>query len=254
MAGFGAFLHKELLEVIRTWRIWVLPGIVLFFALTGPLTARFMPEILQALGPGDTGLVIEVPEPTYLHAYQQWAQNLTQIVTFALILALGGVVVAERRSGTAVLVLAKPLSRRAFILAKFLSQGLLVGFTTAAGALVTWAVTLAAFGEAPVGLLLAATGAWLVWGLLFVGIMVFFSSLVGAQAGAAGLGLAAFIGLSVLSVWGPAVRYSPVGLVGAPGDLVLGRGGPLFWPITTGLLLTLCAIVAAVAVFARKEL
>ena len=36
MSGFRVFARKELREIVRTWRIWVLPGILLFFALTGP--------------------------------------------------------------------------------------------------------------------------------------------------------------------------------------------------------------------------
>ncbi len=43
MSSFRAFLGKELREIVRTWRIWVLPGIVLFFAVTGPVIARLPP-------------------------------------------------------------------------------------------------------------------------------------------------------------------------------------------------------------------
>jgi ABC-2 type transport system permease protein len=43
------FARKELHEILRTWRIWVLPGIVLFFAITGPLVARFTPELVGAV-------------------------------------------------------------------------------------------------------------------------------------------------------------------------------------------------------------
>src|ERR1035437_11075744 len=35
MSGFAAFAGKEAREILRTWRIWILPGILLFFALTG---------------------------------------------------------------------------------------------------------------------------------------------------------------------------------------------------------------------------
>jgi len=51
MNGFSAFLRKEVSEILSTWRIWVLPGIVLFFAITGPPLAKFTLELLGSLMP-----------------------------------------------------------------------------------------------------------------------------------------------------------------------------------------------------------
>src|SRR5581483_5533907 len=39
LSGAAVFAAKEVREIWRTWRIWVLPGIVLFFAVTGPFLA-----------------------------------------------------------------------------------------------------------------------------------------------------------------------------------------------------------------------
>lgn len=150
MSGFRAFLGKEFQEIFRTWRIWVLPGIVLFFAVTGPALARFTPQLLQAVAP-ETGLVIQIPDPTFRDAYLQWTKNLEQITMFAVIIICAGAVSAERRSGTAVLVLTKPLTRTAFIVAKCLSHGALLVGTATVGTALTWAFTYAAFGEAPPG-------------------------------------------------------------------------------------------------------
>lgn len=253
MTAFRAFLGKEFREIAKTWRMWVLPGIVLFFALSGPVIARLTPQLLQALAP-DTGLVIEVREPTFRDAYLQWAKNLVQLVSFALIVVFAGVVSGERRSGTAVLVLTKPLSRTAFVAAKYLAGSAFLVGTVAIGAAVTWALTWAVFGEAPLAPLAGATGLWLVLGLMILGIMVFLSSLVGSQAGAAGLGFGAFVLLSIASIWSPAVRYSPTGLLGAPTEVLLGRSGPLLGPVLTGLALGAISVAAAVAAFSRKEL
>lgn len=66
MRGFGAFLGKEFREIVRTWRIWVLPGIVLFFAISGPPLAKITPELLSSFVPADSGMVIQMPDPTYV--------------------------------------------------------------------------------------------------------------------------------------------------------------------------------------------
>jgi len=85
MSGFAAFAGKEAREILRTWRIWVLPGILLFFALTGPVLAKLTPQLVGALA-GDQLKGLVIPTPTYHDAYTQWIKNLSQIALFALII------------------------------------------------------------------------------------------------------------------------------------------------------------------------
>jgi len=254
MRGFGAFLVKELREILRTWRIWVLPGIVLFFAVSGPPLAKLTPELLDSFIPAESGVVIQMPDPTYVDAYLQWTKNLQQIVLFAVIIMFGGAVSAEKRGGTAILVLTKPLSRTAFVVSKFVSQSVLLIGSTTAGALLTWGLTYAIFAEAPLAPLAEATGAWLMLALMFVALMVALSSAMDSQAGTAGLGFLGFIVVSIAMLWKPAVEYSPAGLMGAPTNLAMGETVVLGWPILTTAALTALLVLTAVTVFRRREL
>jgi ABC-2 type transport system permease protein len=255
MKGFAAFARKEATEILRTWRIWVLPGMLLFFALTGPLMARFTPEILASVG-GDqfSGLVKSLPKPVYLDSYGQWAKNLTQIAIFAIIIIYGGLVSGERKSGTAVLVLTKPVSRSAFVVAKAFVHSLFLALTVCAGTLVTWAGTALVFGKAPGEALWASAMAWLAFGVLFIAIMTLLSSSMGSQAGAAGIGLGVFALLSVLALVEPVVKYSPVGLAGAPMTLAAGKGSAILWPVITSLALACVLVALAASAFRTKEL
>lgn len=254
MRGFAAFMRKELVEIVRTWRIWVLPGIVLFVALSGPPLAKVTPQILAAVVPAGSGVTIEVPDPTYVDSYAQWVKNLTQMVTFALVIMYGGLVSGERRSGTATLVLTKPLSRSAFVVAKTLSASLLVSATTIVGAALTWALTLAVFGEAPAGLLAEVTASWLAGALLLVAIMALLSTLVSSQAGAAGIGFGVLLLASIAGIARWLVLYTPVGLASAPARLLAGEGLPLGAPLVSAGVLAVACVVAAAALFARQEL
>ncbi|HSQ22205.1 MAG TPA: ABC transporter permease subunit [Coriobacteriia bacterium] len=254
MRGFGAFLIKELREIARTWRIWVLPGIVLFFAISGPPLAKITPELLSSFVPAESGVVIEMPDPTYVDAYLQWTKNLQQIVLFAVIIMFGGVISAEKRSGTAALALTKPLSRTAFVLAKFVSQTALLAVTVVVGALATWGLTYVVFAEAPLAPLAQATGTWLALGVMILALMVALSAAIDSQAGAAGLGFLGFIALSIATLWSPAVEHSPAGLLGAPTNLVMGETVTLGWPLATTFALTAVLVLVAVAVFRRREL
>jgi len=254
MRGLRAFLAKELLEIVRTWRIWVLPGIVLFLALGGPPLAMLTPRLLESFAGSQPGVVIEFPDPTYRDAYAQWVKNLTQIVVFAIVIMFGGLVNGEVRAGTAALVLTKPLARPAFVLAKFAAAlALLVG-TVALGAALTWGLTLAVFGQAPVGELARATALWLALGTLLLALMTLLSVLLRSQAAAAGVGLAVYFLLVILTVWEPAVRHTPAGLLAAPAQLAAGGAPPLAWPLATGALVSAAAVLAAMAAFRHQEL
>ena len=137
MNGFTVFAGKEAREIPRTWRIWVLPGILLFFALTDPVLARFTPQIVGALG-GNQLSGLKIPTPTYLDAYAQWTKDLSQIGLFALIIIYAGIISAETKSGTAVLVLTKPVSRTAFVIAKAAVHSVFLTVLVVLVTLVTW--------------------------------------------------------------------------------------------------------------------
>lgn len=252
MSGLRVFLAKDLREIVRTWRLWVLPGFLLFSALTGPPTARFIRELLATVG-GDAfqGLV---PDPTWADSYAQWAKNLTQVVTLALVISLGGTISGEKRNGTAALVLTKPVSRGAFVWAKFLSTTTLVVTATLLGMLLTWLFTMALFPAAPLGPVLAATAAWLLFAALLVAVTLLASAALDSAAGAAGVGLGAYFLLLLLGVWGPALKWSPAGLAAAPSALAVDAARDLLWPALTTAVLTAALMWAAVAVFQRREL
>ncbi len=254
MSGFGAFLAKEWLEILRTWRIWVIPGMLLFFAVTSPIMALAMPALLGSLAGSEPGMVIQIPDPTALDAYGQFIKNLSQLVILAVVIAGAGIVSAERSSGTAILVLTKPLSRAAFVLAKLVSHlGLLLIFTTAA-AVITLAVTRALFPPIPAAPLFGAVALWLVHAALLVSAMTFFSVVFPSRGAAAGAGLAFIFGTLLLAIWPAASRYTFIGLPGGVGTVVRSAPFAATWPVATAVLTIVAFAVAAVAAFRRQEL
>jgi ABC-2 type transport system permease protein len=228
---------------------------LLFFALTGPVMAKYTPEIVAAAG-GDqlAGLVKSMPTPTFLDAYAQWAKNLTQIALFAIIIIYGGLVSGERKSGTAILVLTKPVSRSAFVVAKAIVHSLFLAVTVALGTFATWGVTAMVFGSAPGGALWSAAVSWLAFGVFFLAIMTLLSSVMASQAGAAGIGLGVFALLSIAALWEPLAKYSPVGLSGASMTLAVGKESAILWPVVSSLALACVLVATAAWVFRTKEL
>lgn len=250
----AALLRKELREIRSTARLWVLPGIILFFALTGPILAKLTPLLLSSGALTEGGLVIELPEPTYLDAYRSFAQNLTQVMVIAVIIAGAGLISGEVRNGTAALVLSKPVSRAAMVVSKAISQSLLLVFTGIVGGLVCWVATRLVFGQAPLAPLLAGVGLWLVFALLLAAVMLLISASLNSQPGAAGLGLAVYAALAVISIWGLAKRFSPAGLFNSVSGTLSEQAVSVAWPAITGAVATVLVLLGAIAVFRRREL
>ncbi|MDH3224972.1 MAG: ABC transporter permease [Gemmatimonadota bacterium] len=254
MTGFGAFVGKELAEILRTWRIWVVPGMILFFGITSPMMALAAPALVSSIAGSQPGVTIQIPDAVARDAYLQFVKNLDQIVTFALIIAGAGSISGERRSGTAQLVLTKPLSRAGFVLAKLVSQELLLLVSLVVGSAACVLMTAVLFdGDSP-GWLFAAVGWWLGFGVLVVALMTLFSVWFSSTGGAAGAGLAFFFVTLILRAWDPVASRSFVGL---PAAAYAAAGGqPVFagLPLATAGLGFLLVVSVALASFRRAEL
>lgn len=226
--AFRPMLRKEVAEFARTWRLAVLGGFVLFFALSSPLLAKLTPQILQLVGAGQAGVVIKIPTPTALDAYAQWLKNLSQIGAFVLLIVGSGSVAGEIASGTGILVLTKPVSRADFVAAKAL---VLLGYVIAlvvAGTAIVQVETALVFGSAPPVALWVSTISWLAFAVALVGLSVLMSTLLPTLAAA---------GVSVLGFFALAAA---VPLLRVPGWALVVAG--------------VAFIVAAALAFARREL
>jgi len=255
MRGFSVFLKKELREVLKTWRLWVLPGIALFLGITSPVLAQITPMLVEQAGQSQPGVVIEFPDPTYVDAYTQFGSQLNQLMIIAVIIATSGLISSEIRRGTAILVLTKPLSRVAFFLAKVASQTLVLLAATAVGTLAAFTLTAILFGEAPLLDLLLGAGFWFAFAWLTVAIMALLSVLFNSQGGAAGVGIALLFGvILVVSTWSAIEDYSPAALTMASMNAFRGEEYQAVIPLLSTILVGGLALAAGAWALQRKEI
>ena len=253
MTGFAALLRKELLEQWRTTRLPVVATVFLLVGLSSPLLARFTPEILKAVG-GDQFQIV-LPTPTAADAYDQLAKNLGQFGALVAVLLAMGSVATEKERGTAALILTKPASRGAFLLAKLVAIGTTLGISTAIAAAGAWFYTLILFEPLPLGGFVAALVLqWLAL-VAYAAITFLGSTLTRSALAAAGLGVAAFIVLGILGIVPAIGRYLPTGL-GAPARaLALGQPGvDALGPTVATVVLVAGLVVLAWLAFRRQEL
>ena len=254
MSAFSTFLGKERRETLRTWRLWILPGILLFLALSSPVLTRLTPELLKATANSQPGVVIHVPPPTARDSYVQFMGNLGQLVIIAVIIAGAATISAERRAGTAVLVLTKPLSRAGFVVAKAVSQLVVLAGATVLGVAVCIATTVALFGGGSIAPFLEAAALWLAFAAMTLMLMVMLSAAMRGQAPAIGAGVGMWVLLFVLTGL-PLIRdHSPAGLLAANDAALRGRDVALLWPLATAAIAGAVFLAAAIWFFRRREL
>jgi ABC-2 type transport system permease protein len=256
MRGLAVLLGKEITEILRTWRLFVVPGILIFFGISSPILAELTPQLLASMsGLAEQGVVIEIPPATTVDAYLQFNKNAMQIALIAVIIATAGAIAGERSSGTAQMVLAKPVSRTAMVVAKALSNWGLTLVAVAVAALLCAGVTALIFDTDLLPEFAMVVGVWYVLAMFLVALTLFFSAVLGSNAGAAGAGIAAYFMLTIGSLWQTAREFTPVGLLSAGDRIIMGAPDvPVVWPVVTGLIGTLVFVGLTAVAFSRQEL
>jgi ABC-2 type transport system permease protein len=255
--GFRLLLGKELREAWRTRRLPVVALLFIAVGIISPLTAKYLAEIVK-LAAGDQ-LPLPIPPADAVTAVGQLQKNLGQLGALAAIALAMGSVAGELDRGTAALVLAQPVTRPAFLLAKLAGIAIVLGLCTLAGVIVAWAYSAVLFGDAPLaGWLGFAVLSWLAL-LAWAAITFLASAATGSTMAAAGIGFGALVVLSLLAVIPALDRLLPSGLAGAAALIALGQGatvdsGKLATALAGTFAVVGLAAAGAVAAFGRREL
>ncbi len=256
MTGLGVLVRKELLEAWRTYRLPVVGGLFLVVGLGSPLLAQFLPEIISAAG-GDQFGAIVVPTPIAADAVDQLWKNLAQFGAFAAIILAMGSVATERDRGTAAFVLAKTVSRGAFLGAKVVAIGVVLLISCGLAVGVGWIYTAVLFEPPAIaGWFAFAVLAWLGLGA-WAAITFLGSTITGSVAAAAGIGFIALLVLSVAAAIPGVGRFTPAGL--ADPAIALATGTPIdpadvLVPVVATVVLIAACLVWAVLAFRDQEL
>ncbi len=262
MSGGIAFLKKEMLGIIKTYRVWLVPLIFAFLGILSPVSAKFAPALVKAAMEADEAQrqmfgQIKIPEPTVLDAYGQWFKNLSQFGLLTAILISMGSIAGEKAQGTLAIVATKPISRTAVVISKFISNVALIFASVLIGLAACYLYADLLFGKAPLKPLLLSTTAFLTYAVFVLAITLLFSSIAKRQIGAGGLSLLAVFALSVIASLGHGLeKYSPGALLGA--SMKIASGSQAFSKAIPALVITLAAtaaaLVAASLVLNRQEI
>lgn len=248
-------LQKEFIELWRTRKILVVVAILFVFGMLGPLTVKYMPLILSEVPGVPEGLAEFMPEPDITMAVDEYIQNLSQFGVILAILVPMAAVVGEKNSGTAAMILSKPVSRAAFLAAKWILYALVfIGGVLVAGLSGYYYIGVLFEWLRPLDFL-ALNGLVAIYLVMYLSITLFASSICPSQLAAAGLSFGLLIILGLIGAIPGLSHNLPASLLRWGREIALNQRGGAAWEalVMAGLIIGLTWLGSWFS-FRRQEL
>lgn len=122
MSGYFTFVKKEFMENNRNYRLLLMLGMFFIFGVMNPLSAKFMPQLIELLSPN---MKIDLAAPVALDSWEQFYKNVSSLGISLVVILFSSCLSNEYTKGTLTIMLTKGLSRPAVVLSKFSAAALI---------------------------------------------------------------------------------------------------------------------------------
>jgi len=125
----------EWLRLVRTGRVWIIIGVWALFGALGPLSARYLPELLERFG---AGVEVQMAEATPVDGMGQFLSNAGQLGILAIVAVAAGALCFDAKPEWAAFLRTRTRSTRQLVLPRVVWStvaavaGLVVGAAIAA--------------------------------------------------------------------------------------------------------------------------
>lgn len=246
----------EWLRLVRTRRWVALLGVYVFFGLIGPLSARYLGEIVGFAGGELEGAVIQFPPATPQDGIAQYVSNAMQIGTLVAVVVAAGALAFDAVPEMGVFLRTRVRSLIRILTPRFVVTTMAIAVAFMVGVAAAWYETWALIGSVDAGGMVIGTGL----ALLFLAFVVALVAAVGGRARTVlSTVLVSIVILLVMPIVGLAEavgRWLPTHLSSALIELSAEGGSASdYWPaVITTLLLIPLLLWLAVTFAARREL
>lgn len=226
----------EWLRLMRTRRFLVLAGVFVFFGIVGPVTTRYLPEILERFG---GGIEVAVPDPTPARALAEFMSNAIQIGVLAVAFVAAAALSFD--ANTEMSIFLRTRARVVAILTpRFAVSAVAAVVALALGAAVAYYETGVLLGWTDLGRYAIAVGLIAVYLVFAVALTALVSGFVRSVPAAALISVGLLILLGILTLVPALGRWLPSDLPGGFDAVVAGNDFS-YWP---AIAVTVVVIVA----------
>lgn len=136
MNSFTAYIKKEYMEGLRSFKFLILALGIILFALLDPLMLKLLPYILESQAPGMD--LSQLANYTQEGAIQNYMNDLFQISNLVLVLTLMGILSEEIKNKTLIIPYSNKVNINGIVLAKYFVYGGAIFIITLVGFLVNY--------------------------------------------------------------------------------------------------------------------
>jgi ABC-2 type transport system permease protein len=242
----------ELLRLIRTHRWLLLFGIYLFFAVVGPLTARYFGAIMERFG-GEIQIVM--PEPRPVDGLLQFLDNGGLFGLLAVVVVGASALALDARPEIAAFLRSRTDRPARLLVPRYVVTVAAGVAALAAGTVVTWLVTASLLGRMPIGAVAAGTVLGALYLAFVVAVVAAMAGFVRSQVAAVFATFAVLLALPMFGMVGAVRPWMPSELLYAGVGLVEGEPLRDFARATAVALVASAGLVGLAAWrFERREL
>lgn len=242
----------EVLRLVRTHRWMIVFGVYGFFAVTGPLVARYFNEIIARFG-GEVTVV--APEPRPVDGIALFLDNASQLGLLAVVIVGAGSLAVDARPEIAAFLRTRVTQARRLIMPRYVVTTGLAVAALAVGTAVAWALTVGLIGGLPASPLVVGT----VYGALYLAFAV---ALVAAVAGYTRTQMGAVFSALLLLLAFPLLALVPVLRPWLPSELLLAAAslvegaspGDFLRSLVVSIVSTAGLLMLATQRLARREI
>lgn len=253
MRQLQGLMGNQLKEGIRSFKLWIILLIFVFFGIVSPALAKLTPVIMEKVLPANAG--VQLPEVTAIDAWQQFFKNVGQLGLIVFAILFLQLFWEDIRNGSLILFLTKGVSRVTVIFAKWLYAGIIWTVVYLISFAITFIYTVSLFPSATMDhLMLAIFCLWLFGIFLYMSACCFAmwtESLIGGLIGA---GVLWIVGM-IMMVFPKVEYYSPASLAAKNIELLTNHeiAGKIGSSITLSIILIVLMGGLTIIKFKKKE-
>jgi len=144
----------EVLRMVRTHRWAMVVGVYVVFGVLGPITARYLGELVGNFA-GD--ITIVVPDPRPVDGVAQFVSNATQLGLLAVVIVAASALAVDARTEVAAFLRTRVAHGRVLLWPRYVVVTLTAVVALVAGTAVAWVLTATVLGPLPAGTMLIGT-------------------------------------------------------------------------------------------------
>jgi ABC-2 type transport system permease protein len=255
MSGYIPLTKKELRENFKTGKLLIACVVFVLTGSGGVILTHYLPDLVRSQA--STGVQIIVPKQTVVDAVDSYLKNVSQIPMLAVILLAMSAVAEERAQGVGAMILSRPVSRAAYLLAKLTGHGLTLLAALAIGAAAAFYYIVLLFDGASLGSYLLVNVGLAATVLDVLAITLLCSTLLPSGVAAGGLAFVLYLLISLLpGLWSPLGDSLPSSITGHAHALLAGAwsAGDLVRPLAGGVLLAALCLGGACLALLRQDI